>query len=328
MLTFAPTPHRRPRLKSQPQCCQRLTSAPPMGARLAFRNALLLSCTFPHCSWPWDPWRRRRCLLAIRAALHRRRPAQLLADAPRPTRPQRAPPLHSALTSPLDRRAGASLAAPSAPLLPHHPGPAPPRHFGPPPPASPPTLWPRRCPSRRSCTPGHPGPRHLQRSQQCDTGAPICATCLSPSAFLASAAIAPPIGPRAAALSTPVVWHACARAYHTPCALCRQPWAAAFDADVSAACNNLGFNPFADSEPEATPCPLATSGDRHCVAGPGATSRPGHVRHQLLGIRSFASRRHRQPHARRKSGLASASRFRVMVGADPCSPVYCCAGPS
>ena len=49
---FAPTPHRRPRLKSQPQCCQRLTSAPPMGATLAFRNALLLSCTFPHCSWP------------------------------------------------------------------------------------------------------------------------------------------------------------------------------------------------------------------------------------------------------------------------------------
>lgn len=119
----------------------------------------------------------------------------------------------------------------------------------------------------------HPGPPRLARpaesllvpssseeEQPGEAAAPVCATCLEPIRAGAT-------GRHGAAY-----WPACQHPYHTGClarmrarlappvcALCRQPWLPAWDADLSAACNYLGFNPFADSEAEAAPPPPAAS---------------------------------------------------------------------
>ena len=139
----------------------------------------------------------------------------------------------------------------------------------------------RRRRLRRSCgylgvrvgEASHPGPPRLARpaesvivpssseeEQPGEAAAPVCATCLEP------------IHAGATGRHGAAYWPACQHPYHTGClarmrarlappvcALCRQPWLPAWDADLSAACNYLGFNPFADSEAEAAPPPPAAS---------------------------------------------------------------------
>lgn len=97
---------------------------------------------------------------------------------------------------------------------------------------------------------------------------PACPTCLEP--------ILPNGPPR----RTQVRWPGCEHPYHLSClarvrarlhppncALCRQPWPEREDASLSHACNQLGINPFQDSEVETAPPPAsAPAGERPAMA--------------------------------------------------------------
>lgn len=108
---------------------------------------------------------------------------------------------------------------------------------------------------------------------------PACPTCLEP--------ILPNGPPR----RTQVRWPGCEHPYHLSClarvrarlhppncALCRQPWPEREDASLSHACNQLGINPFQDSEVETAPPPAsAPAGERPAMTCHGAGSRRGRV---------------------------------------------------